>query len=181
MNQFPETLTTPRLVLRSAKSDDADELFRGYCGDSDCAQYLTRGMHTSPTQTASFLEKWCVRAWTKAGQSFAWVIAEHETNLPIGTFVVIRDGDRAQIHFGIGKQHWGRGLVVEAGQSAVAWLFEHNALRQLSTVCDAEHVQSARVLEKLGFANEGLLKNQLVLPAFGPIARAGVSYVRVRS
>jgi ribosomal-protein-alanine N-acetyltransferase len=176
MNRFPKTLTTSRLLLRSAKWDDADALFHGYCGVPDCARYLTRGIHTSPTQTASFLGKWCLQAWTKEDNSFAWVIAERDTNLPIGNFVVIRMGDSARIHFGIGQPYWGRGLVVEAGLIAVQWLFEDKALRQLATVCDAEHVRSMRVLEKLGFEKEGLVKHHLVLPAFGPIARDGVAY-----
>jgi RimJ/RimL family protein N-acetyltransferase len=124
------------------------------------------------------LEKWCLQAWTREDDSFACVIAERGTDVPMGTFVVVRVGDTAHIHFGIEKRHWGCGLVVEAGQHAVSWLFEHRRMRQLSTVCDARHLRSRRVLEKLGFTSEGVIKNHLLLPAFGPIARDGVAYSR---
>ncbi|OYU30815.1 MAG: GNAT family N-acetyltransferase [Comamonadaceae bacterium PBBC2] len=180
MNRLSKTLTASRLILRQARSSDADALFHAYCGEPDCAHYLTRGVHTSMSQTAEFLEKWCVHAWSKEDASFAWVIAERHVDLPIGIFLVIRNEDSAQIHFGIDKQHWGCGLVAEAGHAAITWLFENNTLRQLSTVCDAEHVRSQRVLEKLKFVREGLLEKHLVIPAFGPLARDGVLYSRAR-
>jgi ribosomal-protein-alanine N-acetyltransferase len=178
MDLLPQTLTTSRLILRQARLDDADELFQVYCGVPECTRYLTRGVHTSILQTAKFLEVWCTRAWTEQTASFAWVIADRHTDQPIGTFVVVRDGNGSQIHFGIGKQYWGRGLVVEAGNAAVKWLFENNNLNQLSTVCDAEHVSSQRVLAKLGFERKGVLQQCLVMPAFGALARDGVLYSR---
>ncbi len=178
MDLLPQTLTTSRLILRQARLDDADELFQVYCGVPDCARYLTRGVHTSSLQTARFLEVWCNQAWKEQNASFAWVIAEGHTDRPIGTFVVLRDGKGSQIHFGIGKQYWGRGLVVEAGTAAVKWLFENNTLNELSTVCDAEHVSSQRVLVKLGFERKEVLHQYLVMPAFGPLARDGVLYSR---
>jgi ribosomal-protein-alanine N-acetyltransferase len=178
MDLLPQTLTTARLILRQARLDDADELFQVYCGVPDCARYLTRGVHTSSLQTAKFLEVWCIQAWTEQYASFAWVIAERHTDQPIGTFVVLCDGSGSQIHFGIGKQYWGRGLVVEAGTAAVKWLFENNTLSELSTVCDAEHVSSQRVLAKLGFERKGVLPQCLVMPAFGALARDGLLYSR---
>jgi ribosomal-protein-alanine N-acetyltransferase len=180
MNKLPQTLETSRLTLRPAQSEDADALFSAYCGVPDCARYLTRGVHTSITQTAKFLDEWCSQAWTRESASFAWVVAERQTDLPIGTFVVIRNLDTAEVHFGIGKEYWGCGLVVEAGHAAVNWLFEHNNVRQLSTVCDAEHVRSQRVLEKLGFQRDELLQKYLVIPAFGSFARDGIRFSRVK-
>jgi [ribosomal protein S5]-alanine N-acetyltransferase len=164
-------LLTQRLRLRRARDGDAPVLFSNYTGVPDCARFLQRQVHRDVAQTSAMLTKWCDSAWDEPGAPFSWVISTRVEDEPIGLFVVIPDGHKTEIHYGIGERFWGRGLVAEAGLAAIPALWRTPATQRIWTVCDVEHIGSRRVLEKLGFRCEGTLQKWLVLPAFGSTAR----------
>lgn len=164
-------LLTERLRLRRARQGDAPVLFRNYTGAQNCSRFLQRRPHKDVAHTEAMLEKWCISAWNQADAPFSWVISTLDDDEPIGLFVVIPDGHKTEIHFGISERFWGRGLVAEAGQAAVSALWRSPDVQRIWTVCDVENAGSRRVLEKLGFQCEGTLHKWLVLPAFGNLAR----------
>ncbi|WP_415914184.1 GNAT family N-acetyltransferase [Paraburkholderia sp. J12] len=170
MEDRVELLTT-RLHLRRARQGDAPVLFENYTGAQNCSRYLQRHAHENVARTTVMLEKWCIAAWNEADAPFAWVISTRHDDKPIGLFVVIPEGHKTEIHFGIGERFWGRGLVVEAGRAALDALWRSPNVQRIWTVCDVENTAARRVLEKLGFQCEGTLRKWLVLPAFGKLAR----------
>jgi ribosomal-protein-alanine N-acetyltransferase len=113
MNPLP--LMTERLQLRRACLGDTERLFKTYYSDVERSRFLTRKSHTQPEQTASFLKHWCDEAWESNAPQFSWVIALQTTNEAIGVFLVISKEKEAQIHYGIGRNFEGRGLITEAG------------------------------------------------------------------
>ncbi|WP_176061464.1 GNAT family N-acetyltransferase [Paraburkholderia sp. BCC1876] len=165
------TLSTARLLLRRAKSGDAQRLYNNYTGDPACSRYLQRGAHTAVAQTAAMLHKWSDAAWETAGAPFSWVICDKETDEAIGVFLAIPEGHKTEFHYGIAKRYWGRGLTAEAGAVALEALWRTPSTQRIWTVCDVENIGSKRVLEKLGLHCEGVLKKWAVTPAFGPEAR----------
>jgi [ribosomal protein S5]-alanine N-acetyltransferase len=164
-------LLTERLRLRRARCGDAPILFENYTGAQNCSRFLQRRAHDNVAHTEAMLEKWCITAWDEADAPFAWVICTRDDNEPIGLFVVIPEGHKTEIHFGIGERFWGRGLVVEAARAAVSSLWRSPNIQRIWTVCDVENTRSRRVLEKLGFQREGTLRKWLILPAFGKLPR----------
>lgn len=164
-------LLTQRLRLRRARRGDAPVLFRNYTGDQNCSRFLQRHGHLDVASTEAMLGKWCDAAWDQVGTPFSWVISTRDGDEAIGVFVVIPEGHKTEIHFGVGERFWGRGLVAEAGTAAVSALWRSHCVQRIWTVCDLEHAGSRRVLEKLGFQCEGTLRKWLVLPAFGDAAR----------
>jgi ribosomal-protein-alanine N-acetyltransferase len=164
-------LLTKRLRLRRARQGDAPVLFKNYTGARNCSRFLQRHAHENVSHTEAMLGKWCVTAWDEVDAPFSWIISTLDDDEPIGLFVVIPDGHMTEIHFGIGERFWGRGLVVEAGRAAVSALWRSPNIQRIWTVCDVENTGSRRVLEKLDFQCEGILRKWLVLPAFGNLAR----------
>lgn len=158
-------------MLRATRAGDAATLFANYCGDPACSEFLQRGPHADPAQTGAMLERWCSENPTAPGGSFAWVIALRATNEPVGLFVVIADGHKVEIHYGIARRLWGQGLVAEAAQAALTGLWQRPGVERIWTVCDLDNPGSRRVLEKLGFQQEGILRKWLRLPAYGDAAR----------
>jgi ribosomal-protein-alanine N-acetyltransferase len=164
-------LLTKRLRLRRARKGDAPVLFENYTGAENCSRFLQRHAHADVARTEAMLGKWSDTAWDQAGAPFSWVIATRDEDEPIGVFVVIPEGHKTEIHYGIGERFWGRGLIFEAAQAAVSALWRSPSTQRIWTVCDSENSGSRRVLEKLGFHCEGTLRKWLVLPAFGDVAR----------
>lgn len=54
--------------------------------------------------------------------------------------------------------HWGRGLMTEAVSLFVPFLFATNPIERIQAVVHPENIGSQRVLEKVGFALEGVLR-----------------------
>jgi [ribosomal protein S5]-alanine N-acetyltransferase len=164
-------LLTQRLRLRRSRRGDGPVLFTNYTGATSCSRFLQRQVHRAAAQTEAMLAKWCDSAWDETDTPFAWVISTRNEDEPIGMFVVVPDGHKTEIHFGLAERFWGQGLMVEAGLAAIQTLWQTPSTQRIWTVCDVEHQGSRRVLEKLGFQCEGMLKKWLMLPAFGETAR----------
>lgn len=168
----PAILLTEHLMLRRAHKQDAQNLFRDYFSDFYSSYYLTRKPHLHINQTREFLKEWCETPWDKESNKFAWVIAEIETNKGIGIFLVeLEDTSTAQIHYGICPDCSRKGFITEAGRAVVQWLIYQKNTKRIWTACDLTHKGSIRVLEKLGFQNEGIHKKRLHLPALGDSPR----------
>jgi RimJ/RimL family protein N-acetyltransferase len=70
-----------------------------------------------------------------------------------------RDNDwEADLGYELAPAHWGRGYATEAARSMVDFGFRELALDRVSSWCIAENIASARVLERLGFRQEGRLR-----------------------
>jgi len=94
-------------------------------------------------------------------------------------FIVDAEGHKAQVHFGLGQKFWRQGYMAEPGSVVVEWLMKQR-LQRIWAVCDLHNHGSSKVLEKLGFKNEGVLQKWLVLPSFGNIARDCYIYARIQ-
>ena len=68
----------------------------------------------------------------------------------------------AEFGYWLGRQYWGKGLATEAGHLCVEYAFEKHGLRRLEAHVFAPNVDSARVLEKLGFFREAILRDGVV-------------------
>jgi ribosomal-protein-alanine N-acetyltransferase len=167
----PTDLITERLRLRRTRAGDAPVLFRNYTGDPECSRYLQRLPHKDANQTQAMLDTWCEKRWDEPGAPFAWVIALRESDEPVGLFLAIPQDHATQIHYGIARRCWGQSLVAEAGRAVLDALRRNLQTRRVWTLCDVENTGSRRVLEKLGFCQEGILRSELTLPAFGGAAR----------
>ena len=140
------------------------------------AKFLARQSYQSVEQVVEFLNKWTLYAWKTPGAPFAWVISGIENSEPIGIFLVFPKKDIVEIHYGISEKHTGRGYASEACDLATTWLLEQQGIESIQTAVDIEHVATQRVLEKAGFEKIEILKNYLVLPAFGPESRDAILY-----
>ena len=69
--------------------------------------------------------------------------------------------EEGEVWYLLRPDHWGRGLVTEAVRALVDHGFRALALHRIWASCLPENPGSARVLEKLGFRREGLLRQNL--------------------
>jgi RimJ/RimL family protein N-acetyltransferase len=66
----------------------------------------------------------------------------------------------AELGYELAPAWWGRGLATEAAGVMLHFAFEDLGLRRVEAHCLAENRASARVLEKLGFHEEGRLREK---------------------
>jgi RimJ/RimL family protein N-acetyltransferase len=74
-----------------------------------------------------------------------------------------RDYRSASLGYCYDASAWGHGYATEAGRVLLAWAFEALDLNRIQAETDTRNLASARVLEKLGFALEGTLRENCIV------------------
>jgi RimJ/RimL family protein N-acetyltransferase/uncharacterized glyoxalase superfamily protein PhnB len=142
-------LLTERLRLRPLIPDDAPALFRIY-GDPQTMRYIPYLPHQTVTETKGHIVRslavpgshhWAI-CWQGSEEAIGHVLYLGQTRLPGMGYIVRRD-------------LWGRGVIPEACQAALAYGFEELGLEQLELWIDQNNVASQRVALKLGFRLKG--------------------------
>jgi len=64
----------------------------------------------------------------------------------------------AELGYWLGRPHWGRGLATAALQAFLPWAADTHGLARFTARTFADNLASCRVLERCGFAREGVLR-----------------------
>ena len=153
-------LHTPRLRLREFRMDDAPVLF---------------AIHSDP----QVMRYWSYPAWTEMAQAerkvadilrqrredglLVWAICDATGDRLLGScavFDIRPEQGRAEIGYSLHRDWHGRGLASEALRAVLHYLFDGLGLRRIEADTDPRNTPSRRVLEKLGFVHEGLLRQR---------------------
>jgi [ribosomal protein S5]-alanine N-acetyltransferase len=97
-------------------------------------------------------------------RSFRWGIVNKEDNTFIGTVGLnnVQLGNRkAEIGFEIHPDFWNSGYTSEASRAVVQYVFEELDLYRLGAITFIENAASQRLLKKLGFKEEGILRGNI--------------------
>jgi ribosomal-protein-alanine N-acetyltransferase len=100
-----------------------------------------------------------------AGRELTWLMELKDTHKVIGEIVFydFRLKRQADIGYRINKDYWGQGFAPEAGQALVKLAFEYMDLTRIQLRCFADNHGSVRVAQKLGFNQEGFIKQGAIL------------------
>ena len=162
----PERFETDRLVLRRPRLDDADEVFARYAGDRDVSAYLAWQLHQSPDTTRRFLE-FSDQEWQRWPAGPYLLESKADGTLLGGSGFAFETPYRASTGYVLAKDAWGKGFATEAVRGLVE-VGRTLGIVRLYALCHVDHDKSARVLEKSGFAREGVLQRYLEFPNLAP-------------
>lgn len=156
-NGFPR-LETPRLILREAKPGDRDGLFAMYA-DEEVMRYMPLDPFESAEEADDELG-WHARIF-KEHTGIRWMIEERESGSFVGTcgFLGIeREHNRMEIGYDLTRAHWGKGLMPEAVRAVLNFGFGPLQANKIEARVDPGNTASIRLMDKLGFVREGLLR-----------------------
>ena len=160
----PVRLTTERLLLRLFTMDDVGDVLE-YSKDPEWARYQKNiPPHPFSRKDASALvAMFSAPSNWESHQTFAIVFGGKVIGeITLNQRVEDRNNKRSELVYSLSRQHWGKGLMTEAGQAVVNWAFQTYSFNRMFTTCDPRNVGSCRVLEKLGMSREGLLRNHVI-------------------
>lgn len=178
---LPETIDTPRLLLRKPVApDDAPRIFASYASDPEVTRYLRWRPHYDIAESLRILHTRL--EWWDERREFSWVITTREDGEIIGMISATDEDSATRFSLGyvLARAHWGHGYATEAAQAVINLLLTLPGVARVWALVDRDHAASIRVLEKAGLHREGLLRRVSVHPAFGPTARDCWSYARTR-
>ncbi|MCB9249832.1 MAG: GNAT family N-acetyltransferase [Ignavibacteriales bacterium] len=155
------TLETERLILRKLKYEDKSDIFK-YAKNPKVAEHVIWYAHQNEMDTIDFLN-FTYDSYNK-NLPASWGIEWKENNKIIGTvgfnsFDV--QNQKGEIGYALSQEYWGKGIIVEACKEIIEIGFKQLFLNRIEARCSPENVNSAKVLEKLGFTFEGILRQQI--------------------
>jgi len=173
----PDTIRTPRLVLRRPRPEDAEAIFARYASDPEVTRYVGWPVHTSVEDTRHFLA-FAAAEWEQ-WPGGPYLIYARGGDLIGGTGLAFETPQRAMTGYVLARDAWGRGYATESLQ-AMTDLAPGCGVRRLYAICHHAHRPSARVLEKGGFTLEGLLRRYAEFPNLDPVEPHDcLSYARI--
>jgi ribosomal-protein-alanine N-acetyltransferase len=154
---FP-VLKTARLTLRQVHEGDLLPLLRTM-QDKDVLRYY--GMPRFETEQDARDEiAWFEWLWAE-NQGIRWVIAAAGSDDYVGDIGFFRykpEHARAEVGGKLIRACWRQGLMTEAMAAVVAYGLGEMGLNRIEALVDPRNPAMVRVLEKLGFAIEGTLR-----------------------
>lgn len=91
-----------------------------------------------------------------------WKVVSKERGEPLGAIGMNnyqKLHNRAEIGYWLLPEHWGKGIISEAMEAMVDYLFREWGLHRIEAVVEAGNSNSSRVLERAGFVYEGTLRD----------------------
>ena len=159
-SSIPE-LTTERLRLRAPLPRDAAALL-AVLGDPDVTRHHNVPTLASLADAQALLER--LEQRYTARETIRWAIELVEQSEMIGTVGLLRfdfEHHHAEVGYEIARRWWGRGLTPEAAAAVVRYGFSVLGLHRIEAGVLPGNDASVRVLQKLGFLEEGTRRDYL--------------------
>ena len=153
-----EPLVTPRLTLRRPRPSDATALV-ALAGDFRI--YDTTASIPYPYSAAdadAFIAKADADFARAAALHLAVTEADADALIGYGMLRFEPNLDAAELGYWIGVPYWNRGFATETSRALIDYAFGALALTRLSACYLARNPESGRVLAKLGFVEEGVIR-----------------------
>lgn len=174
----PEVFRTGRLLLRRPTGEDAQALFARWAQDEAVTRFLVWRPHRSLEESRRHIDG-CEARWAD-GSAFIWFLEAPESGQLVGSLAARPGAHGVSLGYLLARDVWGQGLMVEALHPVVDWWLHDGGAYRVWATCDLQNHGSARVLEKAGFAHEGVLRRWDIHPALGSEPRDAHCYARVR-
>ncbi len=153
---FPQ-ITTQNLVLRRIESQDAESLYK-VLSDDQVMQYYDDETFSEIRQAQEQIGSW--ENGYKGRRCIRWGISQKGDPNLIGTcgyYGIHTWHMRAGIGYELGCEYWRRGIMTEALKGIIDLGYRVMGLNRIEAVVIPENAGSIKLLERLGFRNEGIL------------------------
>lgn len=152
-------IETHRLILRRFTMDDAQTMYDNWASDPEVTKFLTWPAHDSVEVTKRVLSDWVANY--ERPDNYQWAIEFKELGQPIGSISVVSHNDKAElVHIGycLGKRWWHKGIMSEALQAVMDFLFDEVGANRIESRHDPRNPHSGAVMRKCGMKYEGTLR-----------------------
>ncbi|HEV7904322.1 MAG TPA: GNAT family N-acetyltransferase [Pyrinomonadaceae bacterium] len=154
------TITAGRIALRWLTGEDVPALFAIF-SEADVMRYWSSPPLEKIGEASELLAH--IQDGFRRRALFQWGVARRADDRVIGTCTLFHpdpDNRRAELGYALGREHWGNGYMREALTSLLDYAFGELNLHRLEADVDPRNASSIRTLERLGFRQEGYLRER---------------------
>jgi RimJ/RimL family protein N-acetyltransferase len=167
---LPMRFNTPRLQLREPRAEDAEAVHAAWAADPQVLRYLALPPADNLETTRARLA-WDQARWHKKS-AWTWLLLRHGAGEVVGQIQLLPqrlDGPAHHLRLGylLARAQWGQGLMAEALGALLPRVHAESAVWRIDAVCDQANPGSSRLLDRLGFTREGLLRRHSLYPLAG--------------
>ena len=156
-NPFP-ILITERLVLRRVIEADVKEMFV-LRSDTEIMKYIPRPLVTNFEEAIEHIKSIDTKIESSEGINWGITLKGDDTLIGVAGFYRISpENYRAEIGYILHPSQSGKGIISEVVKHLIEFGFTTMNLHSIEAVIAPENKASAKVLEKNGFVQEGLFK-----------------------
>src|SRR5262249_37189964 len=148
------------LILRQIQPQDAEALYATFSDETVMAFYGSRA-HGSVDESRELIKQ--QQSWYKEREGIRWGITRRGEDEVIGScgFHHFDDGfRRAELGYELRRAYWRQGIMTEAVHAVLAFGFHEMGLYRIEAVVDGMNERSKGLLRKLGFTQEGTLRQR---------------------
>ena len=152
-DNFP-TIETERIRLRAFRLEDTKNYFN-YHNSAD-----TTGFYDWKPETFEDAEndiKLIIRDYEKM-KRIQWAISLKGDDTIIGDCGIMAEGLKGEVNYMLSREYWGKGIMTEALGGLISFCFRQTDLIRIQALTNPDNESSGRLLERIGFIREGLLR-----------------------
>jgi ribosomal-protein-alanine N-acetyltransferase len=156
-DEFP-VLETKRLRLRMIRPGDITAVYEIF-GDEEVTRYYGLETYTSIDQAVERIHVY--RQNFAKRRSIRWGITFKNDDWLLGTVGIMNWKPRffnAALGYDLAKRYWRQGIMFETLTAVVGYAFTMMQMNRLEAFVMPQNKPSSQLLEKLGFQNEGLMR-----------------------
>nr|WP_225942282.1 GNAT family protein [Sporosarcina limicola] len=153
-------METERLRLRELNFEDSPFIFKLFSDKKVCKYLYDDEIYTNIEDAIDFI-KWHSNSEKRVRNR--WGIERKADNALVGTCGFDswdRYNNIAEIGYDLWHEYWGYGYMKETLASAIESGFNNMNLNRINAFVALENERSARLLENLGFTNEGVFRDK---------------------
>jgi len=175
LEDVPDHLATERLILRSARGDDAATLNAAVSESLDDLRAYMPWAQTTPSLAQSNADCRRLQAKFLLREDLPMFMFERAADGGEGTFIggtglhridwTVR---RFELGYWCRTSHQGRGFVTEAVRALTRFAFERLQARRVEVRMDETNERSWKLAQRAGFALEGVLRSDSLNPQGEP-------------
>ena len=154
-------IQTDRLRLRAISESDCEGVLQIF-SDSLVVEHYDIAPISDRAAALRLIEGF--DAWFKMGEAIRWGIWHQDLDQLVGTCCfdqIHLNFRRVNLGYNLLSQFWGAGYAFEACQAIISWAFENGLeapINRIQAITVPENVRSEKLLNRLGFQREGLLR-----------------------
>jgi [ribosomal protein S5]-alanine N-acetyltransferase len=160
----PPRLETDRLILRPYSEADAPRLFP-LVSNPNTTRYTLWDHHKTIDETRNFVCDYALSRYAEGVPEPLAICLKEAVEQPVGScgcFWTSCPHRTMELGYWLAEPHWGRGIVVEACQTLVAYAFATIQPQRIQARVIEGNAASMRVLAKLGFRFEGTHRSAIL-------------------
>jgi len=155
--EFP-VIETERLILKELKDNHALDIFE-YFSDEEVLEYYDIYPLTEIEEAEKLIS--VLENRFKKQKGIRWGISLKSSGKIIGTcgyHNLDKESFKAEIGYELSREYWRQGIMKEALGAIISFGFKEMELNRIEALVELENSSSIKLLEKLRFREEGLLR-----------------------